>query len=110
MTQTDCLEKDGLSHPFLCPGRTVFRKEPGKAVRLCPGMDGQISCSCNICTSTIHGGRLKTAPCIFRTTHIHVGRIPQRARKAVRMFTGLVNEKCQLKLMASSCSPGFVYA
>ncbi|RKZ69478.1 MAG: hypothetical protein DRQ44_02940, partial [Gammaproteobacteria bacterium] len=26
---------------------------------------------------------LKIAPCIFRTSHIHVGRIPQGARKAV---------------------------
>ena len=39
-----------------------------KAVRLCPWMDG-----------------LKTAPCVFRTSHIRVGRILQGARKAVRL-------------------------
>ena len=26
------------------------------------------------------------------------------------LLTGLVNEKCQLKLMANSCHTGFVYA
>jgi hypothetical protein len=75
MTQMDCLEKDGLGHPFLYPGK-----------------DGQISCSCNICTSTIRGGR-----------------IPQGARKAVRLFSNLVTEKYQLK-MVYCCHAGFVYA
>jgi hypothetical protein len=38
----------------LCPGWTVFRKEPRMAVRLCP--DGQIVAPCDICTSIIRGG------------------------------------------------------
>ncbi len=71
----DCLEKDGLGHPFLYPGKD----------------------------------RLKIAPCIFRTSHIHVGRIPQGARKAVRLFSNLVTEKYQLK-MVYCCHAGFVYA
>ena len=50
-------------------GWTVFREEPGMAVRLCPWMDGQKIAPCIFCTSTIHGGRLKIAPCIFRTPH-----------------------------------------
>ena len=29
---------------------------------------------------------LKIAPRIFRTSHVHVGRIPQGARKAVRLY------------------------
>jgi hypothetical protein len=74
MTRTDDTKKDGLDHPFLCPW-----------------MDRQIFCSCNICTSTVRGGRIpqgartavrlcpwmdgqKIAPCIFRTSHFHVGR------------------------------------
>ena len=56
------------------------------------------------------GGRLKIAPGIFCTSTVHGGRIPQGARKAVRLFTGLVTEKCQLKLIANSCHAGFVYA
>jgi hypothetical protein len=66
---------------FYVQGWTVFRKEPGMAVRLCPGMDcipqrardgGAVmsrdglaeNCSCNICTSTIRGGRQIFAPAI----------------------------------------------
>ena len=50
-----------------------------KAVRLYPWMDG-----------------LKIAPCIFRTPHIHVGRIMQGARKAVRFRLNLTNFRYNL--------------
>ena len=52
---------------LLCPWIGPYAaKSQGWRCGECPGMDGQIFCSCNIRTSTIHGGR-----------------IPQRARKAV---------------------------
>jgi len=57
-----------LERLFLCPGTDGIPQGARKAVRLCPGMDG-----------------LKIAPCIFRTSHIRVGRISQGARKAVRL-------------------------
>ena len=36
----DCLEKDGLDHPFLCPWMDGIPQRARKAVRLCPWMDG----------------------------------------------------------------------
>ena len=61
MTQMDCLEKDGLGHPFLCR----------------PSV----------------GGRLKIAPCIFRTPHIHVGRMSQRVRDGGATIGNLLSGK-----------------
>ncbi|MCK5396401.1 MAG: hypothetical protein KAJ32_10430, partial [Gammaproteobacteria bacterium] len=63
---------------FLCPRMDGIPQGARKAMRLCPWMDGQIFTPGNICTSTIHGGR-----------------IPQRARMAVRLCLGyLYTERC----------------
>jgi hypothetical protein len=49
---------------------------------------------CNLCTSTIHGGRRKIAPCIFRTPHVLVGRIPQGAMDGGAVMS-LIRDKHQ---------------
>jgi hypothetical protein len=126
MTHTDDTKKDGLDHPFLYPGmdsipqgaRKAVRLYPGmdsipqgarKAVRLYPEMDRLKIAPCIFRTPTFLGGRLKIAPCIFRTSHIHVGRILQGTRKAMRVFGDFVNEKYQQK-RACDYRAGFVYA
>ena len=40
---------------FLCTGSTVFRKEPGMAVRLYPGMDGMSQGAMEGGETNVHG-------------------------------------------------------
>jgi hypothetical protein len=109
MTHTDDTKKDGLDHPFLYPGMDSIPQGARKAVRLYPEMDRLKIAPCIFRTPTFLGGRLKIAPCIFRTSHIHVGRILQGTRKAMRVFGDFVNEKYQQK-RACDYRAGFVYA
>ena len=70
-------------------------------------MDGRAHvCSCKIRTSAIRGGRIRTmhmyrqkiAPCIFRTSHVRVGRM-----YGSRVTHGAVTEK---QLSRSNFSAG----
>ena len=92
MTETDCLEKDGLGHPFLCPWMDGIAQRARKAVRLCPWMDG-----------------LKIAPAFSALpTSMWVVSAKSQEGGAV-LFSNLATEKCHLK-KAYYCHAGFVYA
>ena len=92
MTQMDCLEKDGLGHPFLCPGMDSIPQGARKAVRLCPGRTGRY-----------------LAPAISALPPSVVVVFRKEPGREVRLLTGLVTEKYHQK-MVYACHTGFVYA